>query len=86
MGSSKRMDKEIYDAIPVFYCKQCLSLRIKGLPGKDGIDFCDDCNSTDINTADIFTWEELYKQRYGNYLINLERNGREEDKIQERNY
>lgn len=80
MGSSKRMDKEIYDAIPVFYCKQCLSLRIKGLPGNNNIDFCDDCNSTDISTADIFTWEELYKQRYGNYLINLERNGREESK------
>lgn len=77
MGKSNRLTKEIYDAIPVFYCKQCLSLRIKGLPGNDNIDFCDDCNSTDIESIDIFTWQELYKQRYGNYYLNLNKDGRE---------
>lgn len=76
MGKLK-LNKEIYDAIPVFYCKQCLSLRIKGLPGNDNIDFCDDCNSTDVESTDIFTWQELYKQRYGNSYLNLNKDGRE---------
>lgn len=74
-----KLDKEIYDAIPVFYCKQCLSLKIKSLPGNSSIDFCDDCNSTDVNTVDIFTWQEMYKQRYGNYYLNLNKDGREEE-------
>lgn len=77
MDKSQKLPKEIYDAIPVFYCKQCLSLKIKGLPGDNSIDFCDDCNSTNIATTDIFTWEELYEQRYGNKYINLNKDGRE---------
>lgn len=76
MGKLK-LNKEIYDAIPVFYCKQCLSLRIKGLPGNNSIDFCDDCNSTNIETTDIFTWQQLYRERYGSNYINLDKNGRE---------
>ena len=72
-----RLNKEIYDAIPVFYCKQCLSLRIKGLPGNNSIDFCDDCNSTNIETTDIFTWQQLYRERYGSNYINLDKDGRE---------
>ena len=77
MGKLKKLPKEVYDAIPVFYCKQCLSLRIKELPGGGNVDFCDDCNSTNIATADIFTWEQLYEQRYGNKYINLDKDGRE---------
>lgn len=76
MGKLK-LNKEIYDAIPVFYCKQCLSLRIKGLPGNNNIDFCDDCNSTNIETTDIFTWQQLYRERYGSNYINLDKDGRE---------
>lgn len=72
-----KLDKDVYNAIPVYYCKQCLSLKIKGLPGNDDISFCDDCNSTDIATADIFTWQEMFKQRYGNYLISFDNYGRE---------
>lgn len=77
MGRLSRLTKEIYDAIPVFYCKQCLSLRIKGLPGNDSISFCDDCNSTDVESTDIFTWQELYRQRYGSNYLNLNKDGRE---------
>ena len=76
MGKLK-LNKEIYDAIPVFYCKQCLSLKIKGLPGNNNIDFCDDCNSTNIETTDIFTWQQLYRERYGSNYINLDKDGRE---------
>lgn len=78
MGKLKKFNKELYNAIPVFYCKQCLSLRIKSLPGTDDIDFCDECNSTNIESTDIFTWQQMYKDRYGNNYLNLSNNGREE--------
>jgi hypothetical protein len=51
-----------YNDIPVYYCTQCLSLRIIGA-GWDN--FCDECNSTDIAQTNIFDWEKLYEQRYG---------------------
>lgn len=61
--------KEEYNNEPVYYCKQCLSLRILGIPGIEDLDFCDDCGSTNIGTTDIHTWEDLYKQRFNiNYL------------------
>lgn len=77
MGRLRNLDLEVYNAIPVFYCKQCLSLRIKGLPGNDSIDFCDECNSTDVESTDIFTWEQMYEQRYGKKYLNLDKNGRD---------
>lgn len=77
MGKSNKIPKEIYDAIPVFYCKQCLSLRIKELSSDSNVNFCDECNSTNIDTTDIFTWEEMYEQRYGNKYLNTDKNGRE---------
>lgn len=59
-----------YDSIPVYYCTQCLSLRIKGIPGMKGMDFCDECNSTNVAQTDIFTWEEMYQNRYGYKFLN----------------
>lgn len=53
---------EDYNEEPVFYCTHCLSLKIKGL---EGYDYCDDCGGTDIETTDIFTWRQMYKDRYG---------------------
>lgn len=54
-----------YDSIPVYYCKQCLSLKIKGVPSIPGMDYCDDCNSTNIEQTSIEEWEKMYQQRYG---------------------
>lgn len=69
-----------YNDIPVYYCKGCLSLKIKGVYGTD-IDYCDDCGSTVIDKAHIEEWETLYKERYNiNYLNKNKDNGREKSK------
>ena len=49
-----------YNDEPVFYCKHCLSLKIRdaGLPD---LLYCDDCGSSDILSSNIEDWEELYK-------------------------
>lgn len=53
-----------YNEEPVFYCKHCLSLKIRdaGLPD---LLFCDDCSSADILSTSIEKWENLYKEKYG---------------------
>lgn len=53
---------EDYNEEPVFYCTHCLSLKILAL---DDYDYCDDCGGTDIATTDIYTWRQMYKDRYG---------------------
>jgi ribosomal protein L37AE/L43A len=54
---------EEFNEDPVYYCTKCMSLKIKSL--NSDIDYCDDCGSTDIETTDIYTWEKMYKERYG---------------------
>lgn len=61
MGESK----DVYNEEPVFYCKQCLSLKVKAVPGIEGLDYCDCCGSTDIETAHIETWKQLYREKFG---------------------
>lgn len=51
-----------YNQEPVFYCKECLSLRIRGVEDQD---YCDECGCTDILETDIFTWVKLYADAYG---------------------
>lgn len=53
-----------YNEEDVYYCKHCLSLKIRdaGLPD---LLYCDDCSCTDILTTNIMTWEELYKKKHG---------------------
>lgn len=60
MGDNKEFNNE-----PVFYCKHCLSLRIKAVPGMKDLDYCDECGATDIAQTDIETWEKMYKERFG---------------------
>jgi hypothetical protein len=68
-----------YNNEPVFYCKSCLSLRIKTVASGLNLDFCDECGSTDIEQAHIEEWRNLYRQRYGfDYLTKEINNGREE--------
>ena len=65
-----------YNAIPVFYCKHCLSLNIKTVDESidtEYLDFCADCGSTEIGQTDIHTWEKMYEQKYGkNFLTGEE--------------
>ena len=65
-----------YNAIPVFYCKHCLSLNIKTVDESidaEYLDFCANCGSTEIEKTDIHTWEKMYEQKYGkNFLTGEE--------------
>lgn len=58
-------DKKEFNDEPVFYCKNCLSLKIKTVPGMIELDYCDDCGATDISKTNIETWRQLYKDRFG---------------------
>ena len=62
---TEKSAKEEYDKEPVFYCKQCLSLKVRRVVGIEEAVYCDDCGCTDIEEADIKEWEALYKQKYG---------------------
>lgn len=57
-----KTSKDEYNEIPVYYCRNCLSLNIVAL---DDMDYCEHCSSTDIDTTDIFTWESKKKLKYG---------------------
>lgn len=39
----------------VCYCANCLSLRIKNV---FGLDYCDECNSVNIESSSIEDWEK----------------------------
>lgn len=48
------MGEEInYNDEPVFYCKSCLSLKIRSIPSMDESEYCDECSSTDIGQCSI---------------------------------
>ena len=60
-----------YDEEPVYYCRRCLSLRIKDVPRMEDSDYCEDCGSTDVGTCHVTEWESLYEARHGvRYLDN----------------
>lgn len=42
-----------YNDENVFYCKHCLSLKIRSAEEQD---YCDDCGSTNIEETSIFEW------------------------------
>ena len=77
MAEDYREESKVdYNAIPVFYCKHCLSLNIKTVDESidtEYLDFCADCGSTEIGQTDIHTWEKMYEQKYGkNFLTGEE--------------
>ena len=37
-----------YNDEPIFYCKSCLSLKIRSIPSMDDSEYCDECSSTDV--------------------------------------
>lgn len=66
MSSQK---KTSYDDDPVFYCKRCLSLKIRQMPFMKNQDYCDECGSAEVDKADIETWKKLYEEKYGHPYI-----------------
>lgn len=70
----KNPNKETYNSIPVHYCRECLSLKIEGIPGTEDLDYCADCSSTDTDITSIEEWEKMYEQMYGHkYLTKSKR-------------
>ena len=72
-SNPKEGTKEYYDSIPVYYCKDCGSLRVMAMEDTDDTectdyDYCDSCGSTDISKASIEAWimlqETIYKNDY----------------------
>ena len=62
--------KQEYNEEPVFYCKNCLSLKIKTVQVDSNLDYCDECGSTDIAQTNIEEWRSTYKTRYGTDFLN----------------
>lgn len=62
--------KEEYDNIPVHYCKECLSLRVMRVAGRDDTTYCDECGGTNIEQINIKEWETLYKNKHGFTYLN----------------
>jgi hypothetical protein len=59
------LNQEQYNEELVFYCKGCLSLRIKYVAAVNNLEYCDECGATDIAQAHIEEWRRMYKERYG---------------------
>lgn len=68
LNNTKEKHPDDYNAIPVVYCKNCLSLKVMMLDDK--VDYCDDCGCTDTDSTDIESWEEMYKKKYGKTYLN----------------
>lgn len=64
------LKQEQYNEEPVFYCKNCLSLRIKTVQVGSNLEYCDECGSTDIEQTNIEEWRAIYKDRYGIDFLN----------------
>lgn len=57
-----------YNNEPVYYCKKCLSLAVQVIGNWEEEDsVCSICNRTDVGQTDIFTWREMWKEKYGEY-------------------
>ena len=54
---------EDYNSVPVYFCKNCLSLKIRVLG--EYSEYCDECGSTNIETTDIESWRKMYRDKYG---------------------
>ena len=70
MDNSRHKEKQTdYNQEPVFFCKNCLSLKIRNVVGLENSDYCDECGSTEIGQASIEDWQEMYKSKYGHYFL-----------------
>jgi hypothetical protein len=62
------MDKDQFDDEPVYYCKRCLSLKIREMAIVQK-DYCVDCNSADIGVTTIDEWNKMYEKKYGHPFV-----------------
>lgn len=76
LPDKKEYSQEEINSIDVYYCADCLSLRIRSTD--DELFFCDSCFCTNIEKTNIKEWEKLYQGRYKrSYLIKkFNRHGR----------
>lgn len=58
-----------YNKVPVFYCRNCLSLNIRHVANIENSEYCDKCGSTNVKQCSITEWEELYKNRFGHRYL-----------------
>lgn len=84
MGDLEEVRKKFinseYNEENVYYCKECLSLAIIDIKDDNGnisLSFCNNCGRTDIESTDIFTWEKMYREKYGHDFVKFNRYGRE---------
>jgi hypothetical protein len=57
----EKLTKEDFEAIPVHYCKRCLSLAIIGVAG---MEFCNKCGATNIEETSNAEWDKLYEGKF----------------------
>lgn len=69
MNILNKSKQDEYNKVPVFYCKHCLSLKIRDIASLEDSDYCDDCGSTCIGECSIEEWENIYKNRYGHTYL-----------------
>lgn len=68
--SNLNTDRQLeYNSEPVYYCKHCLSLRIRHVASMEDSEYCDECGCTDIQKTNIGEWEKLYKNKFGHKLL-----------------
>lgn len=67
-SQEENYNQQEYNDIPVHYCTECLSLKVRYL--KDEGNYCDHCHSTDTKEAHIHDWEKMYQEKYGKKFIN----------------
>ena len=67
--SIRQLQNDIYNKEPVYYCKSCLSLKIRNIVSMEDSDYCDECGSTNIETCSIEEWEDKYKEKTGHRFL-----------------
>lgn len=73
MGEELKQLEDNLDEEGVWYCKSCLSLKIRNLDDDEDSPipcYCDSCSSTNIGITDFNTWDKAYEKRYGFKFIN----------------
>jgi len=63
------MAKQEYNSEKVFYCSNCLSLKIRDVEHIENSEYCEDCGSTDIKTSSIEEWDRLYLNRFRHHYL-----------------
>lgn len=61
--------KRQYNDEQIYYCKNCLSLRVRDVAHIENSEYCDECGSTNIQQTTIEEWETLYKTKYGHKFL-----------------